>query len=48
MILERLSSGMNVDEILADYSDLERGDVLASLDFAAQLSRIKRADPFTA
>lgn len=33
-ILELLSSGMVVDEILADYEDLERDDILAALDFA--------------
>ena len=40
-ILELLSSGMAVDEILADYEDLEREDILAVLDFARQLSQIK-------
>jgi uncharacterized protein (DUF433 family) len=45
MILELLSSGMTIDEILADYEDLERGDILAALDFAAQLIRIKRLEP---
>ena len=44
MILELLSSGMTVDEVLADYEDLEREDVLAALSFAARLSRIKRLD----
>ncbi len=45
MILELLSSGMTVEEILADYEDLEREDILATLDFAARLSRIKRIEP---
>ena len=40
-ILELLSSGMAVDEILADYEDLEREDILAALDFARQLSQNK-------
>lgn len=31
-ILELLSSGMTIEEILADYEDLERGDILAVLD----------------
>ena len=35
MILELLSAGMSNDEILADYSDLEREDILAALAFAA-------------
>lgn len=40
-ILEMLSSGMTIDEILADYEDLEHDDILAALTFAAQLSRVK-------
>jgi len=39
-ILELLSSGMSTDEILADYEDLERDDILAALTFAARLSRV--------
>ena len=35
MLLELLSSGMAPDEILADYEDLERDDLLAALAFAA-------------
>ncbi len=42
MILELLSAGMSVEEILADYEDLEREDILAALDFAARLSQVKR------
>lgn len=34
MILELLSSGMTLEEILADYEDLEREDILAALAFA--------------
>lgn len=41
-ILELLSSGMTTEEILADYSDLEREDILAVLAYAARLSQIKR------
>lgn len=43
-ILELLSSGMTIDEILADYEDLEREDILAALAFAAKLSQVKRLD----
>jgi len=43
-ILELLSSGMTNDEILADYEDLEREDILSALGFAARLSRIKRVE----
>jgi uncharacterized protein (DUF433 family) len=41
-LLELLSSGMTIDEILADYEDLEREDLLAVLAFAAQLARTRR------
>jgi len=47
-ILELSSAGMTVDEILADYEDLEREDILATLDFARQLSQIKRIEPIVA
>lgn len=40
-ILELLSSGMEIDEILADYDDLEREDILAVFLFAARLSQVK-------
>jgi uncharacterized protein (DUF433 family) len=37
-ILELLSSGMTNEEILGDYEDLERDDILAVLDHARRLS----------
>ena len=48
MILELLSAGMSVEEILSDYEDLEREDILAVLAYAARLSRTKRVQPFAA
>lgn len=33
-IKELLAAGMTVDEILSDYSDLEREDILAAMNFA--------------
>ena len=48
MILELLSSGMSIEEILADYEDLEREDILAALAFAARLSQVKRIEPLAA
>jgi len=42
-ILEWLASGMTVDDILSDYEDLEREDVLAALAFAARMTHVKRA-----
>ena len=47
-ILELLSSGMTIDEILADYEDLHREDILAALDFARRLTQIKRIEPLSA
>lgn len=44
MILELLSSGMSTEEILTDYQDLEREDILAALEYAARLSQVKRID----
>ena len=38
-ILELLSSGMSTEEILSDYDDLERDDILAVLLFATRLSK---------
>ena len=38
MLLELLSAGMSIDEILADYEDLEREDILAALAYAARLT----------
>ncbi|HLL15902.1 MAG TPA: DUF433 domain-containing protein [Pyrinomonadaceae bacterium] len=48
MILELLSSGMTIEEILADYEDLEREDILAALSFAARLSQVKRLELLSA
>ena len=42
LILELLSSGMSVDDVLEDYDDLEREDIHAVLLYAAKLSQIKR------
>ncbi|MBF2014910.1 MAG: DUF433 domain-containing protein [Rivularia sp. T60_A2020_040] len=41
LILELLGSGMTMDEILADYDDLEREDILAALQFAVRLTQVK-------
>ncbi|MGH9898700.1 MAG: DUF433 domain-containing protein [Pyrinomonadaceae bacterium] len=45
IILELLSSGMTIEDILADYEDLEREDILAVLSFAARLSQFKHLEP---
>ncbi len=39
MVLKLLGSGMTVEEILGDYEDLERDDILAVLAYAARLAR---------
>ena len=38
-VLEYLASGMSEDEILADFPDLRREDIRASLAFAADRER---------
>ena len=38
-VLEYLASGMSEDEILADFPDLQREDIRASLAFAADRER---------
>jgi uncharacterized protein (DUF433 family) len=44
-ILELLSSGMTVGQILADYADLEADDLRAACAYGARLSRINRVEP---
>ena len=46
--LELFSAGMTIEEILADYEDLERADILAVFAFATRLSQVKRLQPLTA
>jgi uncharacterized protein (DUF433 family) len=47
-LLELMAGGMSVDEILADYEDLERDDILAALAYAARLAHVKRMERFAA
>lgn len=44
-LLDLLSSGMTHEEILSDYEDLEREDLLAVLAYAARLSQTMRLQP---
>ena len=44
MLLELLSAGMTFEEILTDYEDLEREDILAVLAYATRLSQVKRVE----
>jgi uncharacterized protein (DUF433 family) len=41
-LLEMLGEGASMEEILTDFPDLEREDILASLQFAARRSDIVR------
>jgi len=47
-ILEWLGSGMSTDEILVDYEDLEKEDIMAALDFAAHIVKVKRIEKLAA
>ncbi len=47
-VLDLLSAGMTTEEILGDYEDLEREDVLAALAFAARLSGGLRIEALSA
>ncbi|MET3106465.1 uncharacterized protein (DUF433 family) [Oxalobacteraceae bacterium GrIS 2.11] len=38
-VLDWLASGMTLDEIVADYPELQRDDVLACLAYAAERER---------
>ena len=40
-ILEWLGSGMTTEDILADYEDLEREDIMAALEFASKIVTVK-------
>ena len=48
LLLELLSSGMTVAQILADYADLEADDVRAACAYAARLSRVNCVEPVAA
>lgn len=41
IMLDLLSAGMTIEEILEDYPDLEREDLLACIEFASQMVRVK-------
>jgi uncharacterized protein (DUF433 family) len=42
MLLELLSSGMTYEQILADYEDLEREDLLAALAYGSRVTDARR------
>lgn len=47
-ILEWLAAGMSVEQVLADYEDLEREDVLAALAYAARLTQVNQIEHWAA
>ena len=43
-LLELLAGGMSVEQVLDDYEDLQREDVLAALSYAARLAQVNRME----
>ncbi|WP_081098599.1 DUF433 domain-containing protein [Leptospira weilii] len=41
LILDLLSSGMSEEEIITDYPSIEKEDILACLEYASNLVKIK-------
>lgn len=41
-MLDLMASGMSFDQILKDYPDLEKEDLLVCLEYAARLTRTKK------
>lgn len=44
-LLDLLASGMTIEEVLGDYPDLEREDLLAALEFGALAAGMRRVVP---
>jgi len=44
-VLELLASGMSFDEVLADYPDLQREDLLAALEYGALVTGGQQVRP---
>lgn len=47
-VLEWLAGGMSIEDILADYEDLEREDIYAALSWAARLAHVTRLEHLAA
>jgi uncharacterized protein (DUF433 family) len=47
-LLELLSGGTTVEQILTDYPDLQPDDIQAAFAYAAHLARVQRIEPVTA
>lgn len=48
VILDLLASGMTVEEVLSDYDDLDRDDILAALEYGALAARVGTVLPLPA
>ena len=48
LIVDLLASGMTSEQVLADYADLELDDILAALEFAANVTRTRSVSPIPA
>jgi len=46
-MLDLMASGMSIEEILVDYPDLEREDLLACLAYAARVTHTKKSQKIT-
>lgn len=44
LILDFLASGMTIEEILAEYPDLQREDIYAATAYGAEMSRERYVD----
>lgn len=44
LVLDMLASGGSVEEILADYPQLKREDILAAIAYGAEMSRERFVD----
>ncbi|HLC71318.1 MAG TPA: DUF433 domain-containing protein [Candidatus Nanoarchaeia archaeon] len=47
-VLELLSSGMNIDEILKEYPHLKKENVLEAIDYATKSLKHEEIIPFSA
>ena len=47
-LLELLASGMSIDDVLDDYPDMERDDLLAALEYGAVTAGRSRTVPLGA
>ncbi len=47
-VLELLSSGMTIDDVVREYPHLKREDILAALDYATKVLRHEEVYPVAA